>query len=581
MKNTDRATRNTCRHFDFVHEMGMRMQMQMQMKMKATVRSARKHDGSVLLLMIAVTSFLALAILLFVLGFTRQIGSHHEQVKAIEAAALAAARSMSEVVIEDQNFGLIALTDWAPQGAQTTATDGFGTPVKGINTLLGTARIDMIIADQLDDATFRALSKRDYDNVMLAKDALTVELQRLTNSGQAGKDKDGKSISPYQDAVDAYATNQIRITGEATTLVPGSLKLTLGCIEDLPTNTDVPRPYKFAAINQNAQYNGKYVAYRDVPYNNRSFVFAGIGPSTALVDHKSFKTSVTSAPYVIPAIVKCEADQRFTENNLSGGPAKQRTLHAVACAQPGAREDRSPFFGGLVFIFDAGNVQELPTPATIMFNNQFNTSPVDFLQTVKGGDFPNTPLTTFNHPVSTRKNPMMSEVVMLALYDWVRRAGTRVDIESLGNMFTTNFAAANNFDLHSFQWTPAGTVDYKVLPGNSKIFLPVSENQWSAVSGLAFGSGLPGKPSYRVFDAYVTDYVYQAGRQLGGRHAGEPLAVQGLFTGTATPSGTAATNSLYALKMYATFPNGPGGGAIRDSYKGNNIAVAIRLHYRN
>jgi hypothetical protein len=143
-------------------------------------------------------------------------------------------------------------------------------------------------------------------------------------------------------------------------------------------------------------------------------------------------------------------------------------------------------------------------------------------------------------------------------------------------MFTTAFKPATAADIHSFQWTANGAIDYTVVPGVPNHYLPVSEKQWRAVSGLAFSSANRTK----YFDVYVMDYVFRPGRIAGGRHTGEPLNLDALNTPTAFNTGILSTNTLKSSKLFATFPVGPGSGALRNSYKEKNLAVVIHLNLR-
>ena len=533
-----------------------------------------------LILSISLALFIAAVFGFFVLAYTRVIGSHHEVFKATEAAAIAAAKSMSQVVIEDPNLGFIGITDSAPLGAQTNANDGFGTPVIGINTLLARTRLDLIIADQLNDDTFRALAVRDYNNVMAAKDRLNTELGRLTQAGATGVTKDGRSISPYADAQAAYEANQIRMTGEANNLVGGSLNLSLGLISDLPTNTHIPQPSNYSAIQESDQEAGKYLAYRNIAYNGRNFVFAGVGSSTALVDHKQFRATDASLPYAIPTIVRLEVQQHFSGTNLTG-EQRDRTLKSVAAARPGALEDNHPNPGGMVFVFDDGPIANFTMPAQLFFNPQFDTSPVDLFETANSGDFPTNARARFSHPITGERYPMVTDVFSLALYDWVKRAGSRANVESLRDFFTTNFQVGTGDDLHSFQWRADGTIDYQIMPASGTVHYPLSDKQWRAVSGLAFSDRSdPTSVNSKVFDCFVNDYVYQPGRIRGGRHAGQPLNISSTTSPVFYDSGVVGSNTLYSSKWFAAFPTGPGNGALRTSYREPNMAVVIRLHFR-
>src|ERR1700728_4793060 len=81
----------------------------------------RKQRGNMIAFIAAVTLGLVLAILFFALKYTRMLGSNQEQRTAIEGAALQVANDISRIVYEDPNFGIIALSDFAPIGANTLA----------------------------------------------------------------------------------------------------------------------------------------------------------------------------------------------------------------------------------------------------------------------------------------------------------------------------------------------------------------------------------------------------------------------------------------------------------------------------
>lgn len=93
----------------------------------------RRERGSMLALSIALLLGFVLLLAFFGLRFTRMLGSHQEQKTAIEAAALAAANSISRIVVLDPVLGYVGLSDGAPRGKRTAAQDGFGLQVRGIN----------------------------------------------------------------------------------------------------------------------------------------------------------------------------------------------------------------------------------------------------------------------------------------------------------------------------------------------------------------------------------------------------------------------------------------------------------------
>ncbi|HEY9784259.1 MAG TPA: pilus assembly protein TadG-related protein, partial [Candidatus Obscuribacterales bacterium] len=72
--------------------------------------AARRPRGNMIVMITALTAGVVIALLFFALAYTRMLGGNQEQRTAIEAAALAAAKDLSRIVIEDPNFGWIGLS---------------------------------------------------------------------------------------------------------------------------------------------------------------------------------------------------------------------------------------------------------------------------------------------------------------------------------------------------------------------------------------------------------------------------------------------------------------------------------------
>lgn len=136
----------------------------------------REQRGNMLILVTAVTVGIVVAILIFMVGYVRLMGTQTERKTAIESAALTAAREMSKIVIENNDFGMIGLSDSAPVGVDTQAGDNFYTSVHGINTIIGTTLLDYIIADSLGDNELKNLAIQDYDRAKTAADQLMAAL---------------------------------------------------------------------------------------------------------------------------------------------------------------------------------------------------------------------------------------------------------------------------------------------------------------------------------------------------------------------------------------------------------------------
>ncbi|MFX8700516.1 hypothetical protein ABTM56_20650, partial [Acinetobacter baumannii] len=74
------------------------------------------------------------------------LATHSESKNAIEAAALAAAADLSRIVVNTPEYGFISLSDAAPIGKSTSASDQYYLPVRSINSIIGTCRLENQLA---------------------------------------------------------------------------------------------------------------------------------------------------------------------------------------------------------------------------------------------------------------------------------------------------------------------------------------------------------------------------------------------------------------------------------------------------
>ena len=530
---------------------------------------SRNNRGNMLVFITAsVVGILAL-VAFFSLGLIRLLGSNNEQRTAIESAALAAARDLSTIVVDTPEYGLISLSDSAPIGTATSAPDNYYTPVHGINTVLGTIRLDMLIANQLGDNNLQAIIAVDLAKALKAQTTLSTELQKAIVKGYSSKDINGNAVNVYTDAETAYQQNQIRLTGSSN-YVAGSLKLSLGAINGgTLTNIPVPSNPAWAMLPASAQQNGKYLSYQSMPVGTSDFVLAGIGESIKLVDSTKFTPTVAGLPYQLATVVKAEADQHVNDaTNASGF-----TVHAAACAQPANIIDPKPAPGALTFSFPDGMPPEMVQPGSMLSYANFNQNAVTCsYQYSSGGDFPFPAGTVTMQDRTWDFDPLSqnpANVFRKALYDWWRRAGTKLDMASAIAMLNDpafvfqqpsplmvnwNSEAVNgsgnvyilgqipNGIMHIYRVQPAnGLISYQTKQIDPIPYLVAGENQvYSEAIDAITGSAAPlitigplvftpdSKSVNKLillqnYDLYIRDQVYQPGSNLGGRHAGEPL----------------------------------------------------------
>ncbi len=221
----------------------------------------RSRSGNMLVFSTAVTIAIVAVLAFFSLSYVRLLGSNSEQRNAIEAAALAAARDLSMIAINTDDYGWISLSDAAPTGSSTTAGDSYNIPVRGINSILGTLRLDLLIADHLGDANLKTIIKADIAKAKAAQALLGTELSKSLAAGYGAKDINGNTVNVYADAENAYKANQIRMTGSSN-YINNSLKLSLGgIINGAMTNTPLPNPRGMADVPAAKAQNDFYLSY--------------------------------------------------------------------------------------------------------------------------------------------------------------------------------------------------------------------------------------------------------------------------------------------------------------------------------
>jgi hypothetical protein len=540
----------------------------------------RGQRGNMLILIVSILMGILMLLLGFSLSYVRMLGSNAEQKTAIEAAALAAARDLARIVIEDPNFGFISLSDAAPATPNTKAEDGFSMPVVGINTLLATIRLDMIIASELGDSTMSTLAQSDYTNAMAAKDFLVANLQQAMLPGSGGsnlRDVDGNVVSPYQAAVEAYQQNVVRIAGGNSRMVNGSMKLTLGALTS-PSATCTQIPPDSPNTSGTQAMQGYYTSYNDIPYGGKSFVFAGIGKDVKLVDVKNFVTSLGSVPYFIPTIVKAEADHMV----VSAGQGGANIIHSVACAQPASVHDPRPAPGAITLGSFPGKIPDLPTPESMMTNPQLSTVSLD-IKTSINGDSPGGGTITPAPASGFGSSMPVSQAFSMGMYDWIRRAGTKPSLKAIKAFMKTPFAPGITDTVggvNCYTWNADGTIRYVQMPGLSSRNVVVSHFQGRVDSSNVFNSS--NGNSYKVIG---TDESRQPGRMRGGRHGGEPLedpVVQACAGLPGTTIAGADTSSdiagLVALLLMVAVPSGLFvAGTQRNNKVMRQVAAALLL----
>lgn len=508
----------------------------------------RSQQGGILPLMLALLIGILILFAVFSWQFTAMLGSHQEQTTAIQAASLAAARAIGRVVVNDPQLGYISITDSAPRGQGIVAGDGYAVPVRSYNAVLATIRLDMIIADAINDPVMKQFAANDHQVLMQAKDRLIQAVFRCA-SGILQVDRDGNDVDAVAEAIDAYRANVIRMGGNGATLIPGSLKITLGTVPGARTNMQIPQPTSFASTPAADQENNFYRAYRNIPYGGKDFVFSAVHDSIILVDPAKFVAN-PSLPYFVPSIVKVEADEQYQGSNVPGTPG-QHVVHAVSCAQCGTPPDPRCAAGALLISFPDGKLGEIAKPADIRTDPKLNQTSVAIRTTDPGDDYPQGNLGgSVSLPV-VGAAPNASQMWSRVLYDWLRRGGPAVNVRAvvdmMGDAIAPSYAADDlgfmNAYTFIFDGQNNGWIKKKSLL-SQRIYGALSDQQIAAVTQTQSQSPSRGY----VFDVAYLDNVYRPGTMSGGKHAGEPIVDTRLNNPQLTSSSVnPPTTGIYGL----------------------------------
>jgi hypothetical protein len=241
------------------------------------------------------------------------------------------------------------------------------------------------------------LQLHDYNNAISAQQRLADQLDQIVNNNGTGKDINGKTVNPLQDATSEYMRNSIRMSGKAN-LVASSLKLKLGFVQNAQSSRVLlPQPRAASAVPANQQYGGFYKANVSIVYHNRNpITFAALGADATLVDIKLFLASPAAPSPSTPTVVLASAREHFAADKTAQGVPRDITVSAAS--EAGSIIDQLPNPGKFTLTFLNGPLQEITRLGDIFDDSQLASDPTDLLQTPPGGDYPQTNLSSMLMP---------------------------------------------------------------------------------------------------------------------------------------------------------------------------------------
>lgn len=463
-------------------------------------RPYRNESGSMLVLIICVTAAVLLPLTALLLRVLPHFLSANRVQDVVDAASLLAASDLSRIVINDDNFGYVSLSNYPPVGKATRAEDGEPLPVVGINTLVGTVRQNSIIADEIKNEHFDQLVTSDAEalesTVKDLNSALTDSL-----SGETGtricRDIYGNHITPIQD-VEEYLRDHL-----PPTMVLESVKLSTGWLEGgSSTETAVPKPLVLAQVKSSDVQAGQYNAFTEFPVGRKKFSFAGVGKNSTLVCKSLFHEADGQH---ISSIILLQCTIAMKDD-----PTVK--FECTACSQPYARPDLEPG-GGMTVRFPGRPVTGLMSWSDFLTSGNFRDNKITNFDIVNG-DYPYEREAQMKQ-APENQNDSTSQQFAETLYCWLRNGRMRPRIDAVLSMINEPFVSQSN-QVYTYSFDRDGSISRIATDGARFARSVVADGQVASMADTRLRSGL----SPVIF---FKNSVKHSGTDRG-KHGGQPLA---------------------------------------------------------
>jgi hypothetical protein len=485
-----------------------------------------------LFLVVLVVTLIVLA-LEWLFGVYKTVMVEELSQHAAESAALGASIDLGKIVVNDPYFGFISLSDQAPIGRATRSLDGQSQAVLGINTILGSARLQLLIAQDSGSAELLAVAEQEAQAAERASRLLAQTLQFAVvaddNNPVYGFDADGNKVQVLKDAKQLYLANLGTAFGSMPDLT--DFQLSLGWSDCGGwTGTPLPRPYALADVPEGDTLKDQYKADVDIPAGLHHFYFASLARQAALVDPRHFmrpdgKRICSTIRVDVNLLLNHRSSHSQTAQTWNDG----FNLCASACAQPAGGEDL-PELGALTVSLPNGFVAGVDNLNSLMIDKQLcQTRAQDYRS--HNGDYPYD-----NQSCMVQTNPAEDKTTAAGAFargfhDWLRTAHCHVRIDSAVECLnvpfeklpteydeeTTNQNDIPASNLYRFQIVPDGRI--VVSRKNREIYQRevLTENQELSINQISLNSNL------LLLSCH--DYVNSLGTVNGGKHAGRALPV--------------------------------------------------------
>ncbi len=469
----------------------------------------RAARGNILLMVFACICFVVVPVLIILCESCLQIIARTRAQSVIEAACLVAANDLSKIIVEDDDFGLVSLSNYPPIGKGTCAPDGEPRPVTGINTLVATVRQNAILAQELENSTLMNLVDKDREALVDTIKNLNSTISKSLDGDTKEKfvDIQGNTVNPLEDV---RAFLKVNLPDNIQVV---SVKLVNGWLDgEGETTIGVPHPATLAQLKPGTEQNGSYRAFINIPANHRNFNFAGVGIKSSLVNQSAFRAADKKH---ICSIVKIECVLKIDNFGLVKIPFKEDQLcsiYGAACGQPYAMADNGPK-GLLTLRFTGGRVQGLRCWKDFFNHGTFHDNKVTTYE-VAGGDYPTDKEARMvqNFP---EQLPNTAQQFAEHYYYWLRNGHAQPKLDAILAMLEEPFQSGPA-EIYAYEFKKDGGISRRIIARDPFPISVTAENQFSTIADTTLQGGITPIIIFR-------NDVKNLSLAKGGKHCGQPL----------------------------------------------------------
>jgi hypothetical protein len=425
---------------------------------------------------------------------------------AAESAALAAAHSISRIVVEDPFWGYVSLSDHPACGKDTLAADKEALPVVGINSAIAACRTETLLAEALGSDDLKEVALADCKRTVAAADHLQECISKSLKPGLRTpySDMNGEKVKPYDLARKMFEENMPECKGDAARLTHFDLKL--GWLEDGSTTVHATAERSGAVPDKENEF---YKAFVNQPAAGKSFFFAGNSDQARTVDPARFRKP--DGKRVCSAL---QLNAQLEYSSDSQGKGKLYDVNVDAAALPGAAPDKSAS-GSLVLYFPQGTVRQWATLRKMLTDRTLQSVNMS-TAIATGGDYP----TDSAAHLASGPSQTTAHALARAIADWIRTNRGRTSVDAILKAFDEPFDPTNEAQRSElavlYEFDKNGNcvlhrMNYCGLANN------VSDKQ-SFASGQDITASDAGSVSLGIRDEVTNNSIAD-----GGKHAGQPL----------------------------------------------------------